>query len=270
MNNFFKLFTWPYRTSVYLIWRLKYYVSIRSSCESIVTLQEAKFLSLGLNRSDGFKRLSEKCLKVFQREYDENDGMFSEHLVLLAAISCSPNFNVKNILEIGTYDGRTASLLAEIFPNAQILTIDLPSSDRDFVETYRRSEGSEDFVLQRDGILSEYANIRFKELNSINLVNYSPSYFELIWIDGAHGYPVVSIDLINSYRLATDGGVVLIDDVFLRAPLDDRFYSSIGAYETLKTFVSGGLINSFELLYKRLGFNKNLKEGQKFIGFFIK
>ena len=33
-------------------------------------------------------------------------------------------------------------------------------------------------------------NIKFEELNSLNLINYKEK-FDLIWIDGAHGYPVL-------------------------------------------------------------------------------
>ena len=33
-------------------------------------------------------------------------------------------------------------------------------------------------------------------------------------IDGAHGYPTVAMDIINSLRLANINAYILIDDIF--------------------------------------------------------
>ena len=38
-------------------------------------------------------------------------------------------------------------------------------------------------------------------MNSLELINHERTY-DLIWIDGAHGYPMVCIDIINSLRLS--------------------------------------------------------------------
>ena len=55
--------------------------------------------------------------------YSESQGMYSEHLIIFAAIS-ETNLKIKNILEIGTFDGKTATILAKLFPNSDIKTID--------------------------------------------------------------------------------------------------------------------------------------------------
>ena len=41
-------------------------------------------------------------------------------------------------------------------------------------------------------------------MNSLELTNSKNSY-DMIWIDGAHGYPYVTIDIINSLRLLKRG-----------------------------------------------------------------
>ena len=47
-------------------------------------------------------------------------------------------------------------------------------------------------------------------MNSVNLLNHKKSY-DLIWIDGAHGYPVVCIDIINAItKLIRDGGLYMM------------------------------------------------------------
>ena len=47
----------------------------------------------------------------------------------------------------------------------------------------------------------------FCELNSIRLGEWTDQKFDLIWVDGAHGYPVLPIDLHNACRLINDGGL---------------------------------------------------------------
>ena len=56
------------------------------------------------------------------------------------------------------------------------------------------------FCKERDTTLSNSKNIEFKKMNSLELTNSKNSY-DMIWIDGAHGYPYVTIDIINSLRL---------------------------------------------------------------------
>ena len=69
--------------------------------------------------------------------------------------------------------------------------------------------------------------------------------FDLIWIDGAHGYPIVAMDIINSYRLGNSGAFILIDDIWKKGNLSDKMYKSIGGYESLKSLYEAKLINNF-------------------------
>ena len=53
--------------------------------------------------------------------------------------------------------------------------------------------------MERDKTLNISRNIQFKKMNSLELCNSDKSY-DLIWVDGAHGYPNVTIDISNSIR----------------------------------------------------------------------
>ena len=64
-------------------------------------------------------------------------------------------------------------------------------------------------------IAEENKNINFSPVNSLKLLNYKKKY-DLIWIDGAHGYPVVCIDIINSLHILKENGLILCDDVYLK------------------------------------------------------
>ena len=39
--------------------------------------------------------------------------------------------------------------------------------------------------------------------------------YDLIWIDGAHGYPIITIDIVNSLRIINPKGIILCDDIYL-------------------------------------------------------
>jgi len=227
--------------------------------------QDQAFDEIGLCRSDGLKKLNTILKKYFDENFDEQNGMYSEHLIMLSSISCI-NKPIKNILEIGTFDGKTALILSKLFKDANILTVDLPSTESDFESTYFRDNMIEDFIKNRNKNLTS-KRIKFLEANSITLTN-SEEKFDLIWIDGAHGYPVVSMDIINSYRLCNNNGYVLVDDVCTSVDYSDKFYKSIAAHESLLTLKSSKLINDFYLIPKRLGEEFNLPWCKNHVGFF--
>jgi predicted O-methyltransferase YrrM len=235
-----------------------------------VQQQENDMNLIGLNRSHGLEKLNSVLKELFNKQYDERDGMFSEHLVLLASISVSvSDVDIRNILEIGTYDGRTARILSKLFPKAHILTIDLPSTNEKFENSYNRRSELNTFLTKRNKNLIEASNVEFKEMNSLELSKCEEN-FDLIWIDGAHGYPIIAMDLINSFRIANNNGYVLIDDIFKTGSESDNMYKSIGGYEALKSLLDAKLISSFMLFPKRLGGIFNYPGGKKYVGLFRK
>ena len=223
--------------------------------------QNQIFKKLSLDRDLGKKKLDE-----IKKQYKElsNRGMASEHEVLFSSFSCNPKFNINEILEIGTFDGANAFLLSLLFNNSKIETIDLESEKDDFKNFYHRNHKINEFLLQRKNFLLKSDRINFKEMNSINLMSHKKKY-DLIWIDGAHGYPVVCMDILNSLKLLNNQGIIMCDDVRINNKVPDKMYSSLAAYETLSELKEEGIIN-FELIYKRLDANNNcLKNERKFV-----
>ena len=172
--------------------------------------QDGFFRKFDFDRQAALDKIDSVCKEVFGYGYAENKGMFSEHLVLFAAISLS-NKRINDILEIGTYNGLTSVILSKLFPSAQIVTIDLPVSDEFFISSYRRGSSAKEFAQQRDAVIEQCSNVKFFPLNSVNLSKWNADQFDLIWVDGAHGYPIVAVDLVNSYRMARKGAYVLTD-----------------------------------------------------------
>ena len=192
--------------------------------------------------------------------------MSSEHEIIFSNIVLSENKIITDILEIGTFDGFNSLLLSNLFPNSNIDTIDLPETHDDFINYYNRKDNVSKFIQDRNVILSKNKNINFFPLNSLKLLNHKKKY-DLIWIDGAHGYPLVCIDIINSLHILKENGLILCDDIHLMLTQNnsDKMYSSIASYETLNELKNQNLIN-FRLIYKRLNAKDNCKENiRKFV-----
>ena len=240
--------------------------SKKSSLYAVKTSDQNKIFSeLGLSRSDGLVKLDDILMECYGVNFDEKNGMFSEHLILLSSISCL-NHSIKSILEIGTFDGKTSLILSRLFEDVNILTIDIPVTENDFESTYIQKSLQQEFLENRNKNLSN-AKIKFLEANSITLAN-NKEKFDLIWIDGAHGYPVVSMDIVNSYRLCNKNGYVLLDDVWKQVDYSDKFSKSIASYESLNALKDAKLINNFYLIPKRLGGEYNLPWTKKYVGLF--
>ena len=255
----------PHKIPKKILNKLNYYFSYKKYNQNSFEEEQNKiFEHFGLNRQEGIKKLisTKKNLDFKLR----NNGMSSEHEVIFSSLSNSKNKSFTDILEIGTFDGFNSLLLSNLFPNSKIDTIDLSETDDDFVNFYNRKDNINKFTQDRNIILSKNKNINFSPLNSLKLLNYKKKY-DLIWIDGAHGYPVVCIDIINSLHILKENGLILCDDVHLKLNQSnsDTMYRSIATYETLNELKKQDLIN-FRLIYKRLSAQHNsIENTRKFV-----
>ena len=236
--------------------------------EISINKQSDLFKSVGLNRHLGKEFLEKILKKEFNIAYDENNGMFSEHLILFAAIAKS-GLRINSILEIGTFDAKTALILSRLFPKASVITVDLPEDDIEFSSTYDRKNKIKEFITKRNKVLNSSKKIQFKQINSLDISNWDEK-FDLIWVDGAHGYPYIAMDIMNSFRLCNLDGHIIIDDLMEGVILQDKYYKSSGGIESLKAMQSAKLISGFTLFPKRLGGQYNVNWEKKYVGYFKK
>jgi predicted O-methyltransferase YrrM len=252
----------PHKIPKKIFNKLNYYFNYKKYNQNFFENdQNDIFKYFGLNREEGIKKLT-----LIKKDIDfksRGSEMSSEHEVLFSSLSLSKNKSIADILEIGTFDGFNALLLSNLFPNSNIDTIDLPENDDDFINFYNRKDNMSKFIQDRNIILSKNKNINFFPLNSLKLLNHKKKY-DLIWIDGAHGYPMVCIDIINSLHILKENGLILCDDVFLELNQNnsDTMYSSIATYETLNELKKQNLVN-FRLVYKRLNVEYNCLENNR-------
>ena len=216
--------------------------------------QESQYLSLGLNRSLGVIKLNKLLEDFYGKAYSETNGMWSEHLVLFSAISES-NYEIKKILEIGTFSGETTRILSSLFPNSSIETIDLPFSEIKNDHLYEYITKNKKLIKERDQNLISTLNVKFIEMNSLELIDNQEKY-DLIWVDGDHSNPVVSIDIANALRLLKPNGLSICDDVYLTPSNLGKHGRTSAAFETLDKYASAKIIN-FILIRKRIGFFYN-------------
>ena len=190
--------------------------------------------------------------------YSEKKGMYSEHLVIFSAIS-KEKIYPKNILEIGTFDGKTSVILANLFPKSKIITIDLSDNDPIFKSIYNRKNSLKKFIKKRNKLISSYKNITFLQGNSLFLsLSKSIEKQDLIWVDGAHGYPIVCSDITNCISLLNENGILMCDDIFKKYNNNDPIYKSSAGYETLDAFNKAEILKT-DYFLKRLSKEFNLQ-----------
>ena len=201
--------------------------------------------------------------------YDEN---LSWHYHLFAGLNeyfRKKNIEVKNILEIGTYDGKFTKYLSKTYSNSKVVSIDLHQNENTFRDTYDRKdeEKFKKFLEERFKNLNE-ENISFIEMNSTKLNQYfKQTKFNLIWIDGDHLNPQVTIDIINCLNLIDNESIICVDDVIMDNEFKKNKYVSNESYHTLQLLEKNKLIESYYLI-KRI--RKNNAINKKYISLIFK
>ncbi len=195
--------------------------------------EQLKFEAAGLDYPGAVLKLDEALRRLNQDQYSESSGVGSIHWLLFAALSLQ--IEPQRILEIGTLDGETTRLLAQIFPSALITTVDLPHQDPRFIELYaRRDPTQRQAFIERQRENTAASTIELLLTDSFQLPARVEPGFDLIWVDGDHNYPVVAWDISNAFHLCAPGGWILCDDVLPHPEAEDSAYVSRHSFEVLE------------------------------------
>jgi len=185
-------------------------------------------IKLNLNINIIKNLLKERLLEI-----DEN--FISWHWYIFAGLATKEKLN---ILEIGTYKGLFTKFLSKNFPNSNITTVDLPDDNYQFANTYGRNHPvkRKKFFEERRRNLNQQ-NINFIQVDSFYLKdNFADEYFDLIWIDGDHHNPQVTIDIYQSIKLAKKNAIICVDDIIKKDSLHSSYkYPEIHTNESYKT-----------------------------------
>jgi len=207
--------------------------------------------------------LNSKYIKYELKKLNLNfyDQKLSWHYHLFAGFKERLKYEKKiKILEIGTHNGIFAEYLSKLFLNSEIYTIDLKENDPRFINSYKREIEKEriEFIIKRNLALKN-KNIKFIELDSSQLTKkFCGKCFDLIWIDGDHLNPQVTMDINSCFYLLKNTGIMLCDNVIMKN--NPRFkLSDDSSYKTLKLFEKNKLLFNFFVL-KRINQDNNSKK----------
>jgi predicted O-methyltransferase YrrM len=124
----------------------------------------------------------------------------------------------KNIFEIGTFRGRTALNFALNSPeDCTIWTLDLPQTERDaFVDECHAADSKiVGASITGEDYKGKDCEHKIKQLfgNSVNF-DFSPFFgkMDLVFVDGAHHYPVVKADTANALKMIHQNGAIVWHD----------------------------------------------------------
>lgn len=166
-------------------------------------------------------------------------------------------FDIKNILEIGSYEGRCATYLCEYFGKlggANITCVDtwagsFEHASHDMREVERR------FDLNIEIAAKNYPSVVVRKIknDSVNacaqlIGEGRRSEFDLVYIDGSHQACDVLSDALLTYQLARKGALIIFDDYLwnhgFRKTGNVLANPKIGVDAFLNTFA-----DKFEIIY---------------------
>jgi hypothetical protein len=167
---------------------------------------------------EGWGVLSPEDRAELPTRLNEGGGVNLNELLILATVTRV--LRPKKILEIGTYTGRTTSVLILNAPlDASIITLDLPPEGGPgaaMARTYLDTDV--DFVKTRKlaACLSELRLEQRCEQVLCDSLEFDPSphrgTVELGFIDGAHALPYVKNDTLKMAVMAADRGLIFWHD----------------------------------------------------------
>lgn len=121
--------------------------------------------------------------------------------------------SVQNILEVGSYEGRSTLFMLDHCPRARIVCIDPFLNDgTSYNESGLDTQCKRIFLHNTAAYRDRITLMQEKSSEALPKLLASGRRFDLIYIDGSHMSDSVFADSMISARLLTPGGVVLFDD----------------------------------------------------------
>ena len=156
-----------------------------------------------------------RSLKIEKEIYDNfisldsNKKWFCNNLNFLTNNLDNTN-NINNMLEIGSYEGRSAIFFLKKFSKGQITCVDTwYGSDEHDKKEFKNIE--KNFDLNTNYFLKVNRLKKFK-MTSDEFFKINSDKFDLIYVDGDHSAKQVFRDINNSWNILNKGGCLILDD----------------------------------------------------------
>jgi predicted O-methyltransferase YrrM len=167
-------------------------------------------------------------LKSNNLNYHNDQISWHYHLFAFLKYNFEKKKNIK-ILEIGTFLGEFTLFLSKIFLDSKITTIDLEDKENEYISNPNKTEK----IKKRNANLNK-KNINPLKFNSIYLhEKIKDELFDLIWIDGDHLNPQVTLDIFSCLKILKTDGFICVDDICIdKIPNSKRVSNE--SYKTLQ------------------------------------
>ena len=153
-------------------------------------------------------KIEKKIYENFN-SYNENEKWFCNNLNFLNNFFSKKN-NINKILEVGSYEGRSAIFFLKTFPNANIICVDTWSGS-DEHNQYNFTVVEKNFDINTNYYQNNNCLKKIKDTSN-NFFSNNFETFDLIFVDGDHSSHQVKLDIENSWKILNKGGYLLLDD----------------------------------------------------------
>ena len=157
---------------------------------------------------------------------------------------------VRNVLEIGSWEGRSAIFFLEHCPNCQITCIDTFEGGNEHIgmDQIASIEARFDYNLASYG--GRVEKIKSRSIPALDRLGEKGRQFDVIYIDGSHARDDVVMDSFLAWRLLKQGALLMWDDYRWQLALPERerpqqaidFFLKLHANELDVIHVSGQVI----------------------------
>ena len=161
-----------------------------------------------------YYRKKKQCINLEKDTYlnfktiDESKKWFTNNLYFLH--KNLSNIEINKLLEIWSYEGRSALFFSSLFKNANITCVDTWSgSDEHYNHNFELIEKNFDTNTRS---LKEANKLKKFKSSSDTFFKNNNEYFDFVYVDGDHSKKQVLKDLDNSWNKLNKNGFLLIDD----------------------------------------------------------
>lgn len=155
-----------------------------------------------------------------------------------ALIHLIEEYSTNDILEIGTWYGKTTYELASAFPNKIVYTIDYMEDDLILSEHGTKTRAKKEDLCK---YAKDLDNVVFIYENSHTYDFYQLGYIDFIFIDGNHSFDGVKKDSEKSidYLRGNNGGIIAWHDIHNKGLTDVPRYLNCLAKEIDINYIKG-------------------------------
>ena len=186
--------------------------------------------------------MAENFASYFERKsfsFDWTSSNFDVWVGLLTERRAEP----LRILEIGSWEGRSAVFFLNFLPASKIVCIDTFSGGREHW-LRKRLLAALPFIERRfDANLAEFSGRvekrKAKSIDALGDLALDQRRFDLVYVDGSHAAIDVYRDALLSWAMLNPRGIMILDDYEWPEPLPERAKPRLGVDTFLATLAGG-------------------------------